>query len=109
MQAERQNLEEIKHLPAEQDHGNRDRADGHHLAERHAILAVGIDAARNQAENIDSRKAENQRPKNVVDIALFGGFEQGKKAEQGPGRDRHAPRKYGDGASATGAMTDQTG
>jgi len=109
MEAEGQNLEEIKHLPAEQNHCDCDGADGHHLAERHAVLPIGIDAARHQAENIDGGKAEYQRPENVVDVALLGSFQQGKKTEQCPGRDRQAPGKVGDGASVTGEMTDQTG
>ena len=66
-----QNVEEVEHLPAEQDDRHDHDQDRQHLAKVQAGF-VGVEATRSQAENVERSKPENQRPENVVDFFTSG-------------------------------------
>ena len=83
VEANGQDFEEVEHFPAEQEDGDDYRAHGQDFSEAHAVVA-GLEALHNQAENVEGGEAENERPEDVVEVALFvGGLEDGEGGEDG--------------------------
>jgi len=73
---EGQNVEEVKHLPAEQDDGDDYDQDRQELAEVEAG-AVGVETARSETEDVEGSESENERPENVVDLIARGDEQKG--------------------------------
>src|ERR1700693_162312 len=81
LQLDGENLEYGQHLPTQKNDGDDNHHDGNGLSEIQAV-AVGLEAASDQAENIKRGKAENQRPKDVEDVPFFGEVRQQKQGEE---------------------------
>lgn len=82
-----ENLEEVKHFPAEQEDGDDYRAHRENLSETHAVIA-GLKALYDQAKNVERREAENERPEDVVEVRFFvRGLEDGEGGKNGERRD----------------------
>src|SRR4029077_18850237 len=64
-EANRQNAEYIKHLPAQQDDRHQHHQYGQNLTKVQARLSL-LKTARSDAQNIQRGKAKYQRPENVV-------------------------------------------
>ena len=87
VQANGQDLEEVEHFPSEQEHSDDHRPYGEDFSEAHAV-AAGLEALHDQAENIERGEAEDERPEDVVDVALLvGRLEDGKGGQDGERRD----------------------
>jgi len=67
-----ENVENSEHFPTQQNHGNDGNGDCQEFA-KIQVAAARLEASRHQSKDIQGGKAENQYPKDVVDIALLAG------------------------------------
>ena len=87
LQLDGEDLEKVKHFPAQKHNGDDHHQDGNGLSEIQAV-AVGLKAAGDQAENIERGEAEDQRPQYVKYVALLAEIvqqEQGQELESESG------------------------
>ncbi len=78
-----EDVEEMQHFPGQQQKTCNDNQHGQHFANSHPTAAArGLQAARDQGQNVKGGKAEHQHPQNVVELAAFIGELPGTKQEK---------------------------
>ena len=83
LQAQGKDLEQVKHLPAQEEYGDQHRANRQQFPEGHAI-AIGLETFDHQAEDVKSGEAEDECPEDVIGVAFFGGLKERGHGERGP-------------------------
>jgi hypothetical protein len=73
----RENVEQGKHFPTQQNHRNYGHRDRQDLAEV-KTAAARLEPPRHQTKDIQGCEAKNQYPQDVVDIAFLAGKLTGK-------------------------------
>jgi hypothetical protein len=64
---DRENMENIQHLPSQKENGDQNHHDGHHFAKAETPPA-GFEAACGQAEDIQRGETEHDCPEDIVDV-----------------------------------------
>jgi len=74
LQLDRENVENVQHFQAQQDHRSTGHSDGQNLAKIQAT-ATGIETSEYEAEDVQGSEAKHEYPKNVVHAVLLGGVQ----------------------------------
>src|SRR5258705_3325220 len=85
VQADGQDLEEIEHFPAQQEHGDHDGQDCQKFTKAHPIV-VRLETLGDKAENIQRGKAKDQCPKDVINVTLLVGRLEDRNCAEDGGR-----------------------
>src|SRR5579885_1143438 len=106
-QAYGQDLEQIQHLPGQQEHRDDDRHDGQQFPETHAVVAR-LDELDHPAENVQGGEPEHHDPQDVIDVAfLLGGCETHDRAQESPGRPARIASQHRRDRTRTCEMIDE--